>query len=93
MKAATKIMLRRIARIREAEDLRAVRSRDTVTFTDVRFRGQQMPLSLAPYRLQAAEQEARKARLAAGQCRFCGVSSALATCDQCVEDAGWRDPD
>ena len=42
---------------------------------------------------QAAEQEARKARLAAGQCRFCGVSSALATCDQCVEDAGWRDPD
>lgn len=55
MKAATKILIRRIARAREAEDLRAVRSRDVVTFADVRFRGQQLPLSLAPYRLQAAD--------------------------------------
>ena len=55
MKAATKVLMRRIARAREAEDLRAVRARDMVTFADVRFRGQQLPLSLAPYRLQAAD--------------------------------------
>jgi hypothetical protein len=64
MKGATKVMLRRIARQREAEDLRAVRSRDTVTFADVRFRGQQLPLSLAPYRLQAADRWWREACLA-----------------------------
>jgi hypothetical protein len=69
MKAATKVMLRRIARAREAEDLRAVRSRDTVTFADVRFRGQQLPLSLAPYRLQAADRWWREACLAQSDTR------------------------
>ncbi len=69
MKAATKVMLRRIARIREAEDLRAVRARDTVTFADVRFRGQQMPLSLAPYRLQAADRWWRDACVAQSETR------------------------
>ena len=64
MKAATKILIRRIARAREAEDLRAVRSRDRVTFADVRFRGQQLPLSLAPYRLQAAGRWWRESCLA-----------------------------
>jgi hypothetical protein len=55
MKPATKVLARRVARAREAEELRAVRARDSVTFADVRFRGQQLPLSFAPYRLQAAD--------------------------------------
>jgi hypothetical protein len=64
MKGATKVIVRRMARAREAEDLRAVRSRDSVTFADVRFRGQTMPLSFAPYRLQAADRWWRESCLA-----------------------------
>lgn len=64
MKAATKVLVRRIARAREAEELRAVRSRDSVTFADVRFRGQTLPLSFAPYRLQAADRWWRESCLA-----------------------------
>jgi hypothetical protein len=69
MKAATKVLMRRAARAREAEELRAVRARDMVTFADVRFRGQQMPLSLAPYRLQAADRWWRQACLAQAETR------------------------
>jgi len=53
MKAATKLLMRRAARAREIEVLRSLRSRETVT--DDPYLRQQLPLSLAPYRLQAAD--------------------------------------
>ena len=53
MKAATKLLMRRAARARETEVLRSLRSRETVT--DDPYLRQQLPLSLAPYRLQAAD--------------------------------------
>ena len=53
MKAATKLLMRRAARAREIEVLRSLRSRETVT--DDPYLRQQLPLSRAPYRLQAAD--------------------------------------
>jgi hypothetical protein len=53
MKAATKLLMRRAARAREVEVLRSLRSRETVA--DDPYLRQQLPLSLAPYRLQAAD--------------------------------------
>jgi hypothetical protein len=53
MKPATKLLIRRAARAREIEILRALRSRETVA--DDPYLRQQLPLSLAPYRLQAAD--------------------------------------
>jgi hypothetical protein len=54
MRAATKLLMRRAARARETEILRSVRSRENCTAADDHLR-QQLPLSLAPYRLQAAD--------------------------------------
>jgi hypothetical protein len=57
MKAAsgTKPAPPRASRVRDTADASPVRARDEVTFADQRFLGQQVPLSLAPYRLQAAD--------------------------------------
>ena len=59
MKDATKLLMRRAARAREFEELRSLRSRETVT--DDPYPTQQMPLSLAPYRLEAADRWWREA--------------------------------
>lgn len=55
MKAATKLLMRRAARARETEIVRSVRSRENCTAADDSYLRQQLPLSLAPYRLQAAD--------------------------------------
>jgi hypothetical protein len=53
MNGATKLLIRRAARAREIEALRSLRSRETVTGDP--YLRQQLPLSLTPYRLQAAD--------------------------------------
>jgi hypothetical protein len=55
MKAATKLLARRTARTREAQDLRSLRRQDAASIAEDKFFGQQLPMSLAPYRLQAAD--------------------------------------
>jgi len=56
MKAATKLLVRRVVRARETDVLRSLRSREEAcTVTDDPYLRQQLPLSLAPYRLQAAD--------------------------------------
>lgn len=65
MKAATKSIPRRAHRSREADGIRGLRARDAVTFAHERYLGQQLPLSLAPYRLQAADRWWREACAAA----------------------------
>ena len=55
MKAATKLLLRRTARAQETEMLRGLRASDTRATPDDSYLRQQLPLSLAPYRLQAAD--------------------------------------
>lgn len=77
MKAATKVTLRRTARDQQAEDLctvrvpapeadelPAVRTRPALTAVDVRFAGQEQPLSCAEQRRQAADKWWREACLA-----------------------------
>jgi hypothetical protein len=55
MKAATKLLLRRTGRAQELEMLRSVRASETRPTPDDLYLRQQLPLSLAPYRLQAAD--------------------------------------
>ena len=77
MKAATKVTLRRTARDHQAEalcavrvqtpeidELPAVQTRPALTAVDVRFEGQQEPLSCAEQRRQAADKWWRDACLA-----------------------------
>ena len=55
MKAGTRLLTRHRARSRELDALRRVRTPPGVTFSEDRYVGQQLPLSFAPYRLQAAD--------------------------------------
>lgn len=55
MKAATRLLMRHQARTREANAIRSLRPQAGEGFTEDRYLGQQLPLSMAPYRLQAAD--------------------------------------
>ena len=55
MKAATRLLLRRTARAQEIEMLRGLRTSETRATPNDSYLRQQLPLSFAPYRLQAAD--------------------------------------
>ncbi|MDH4065211.1 MAG: hypothetical protein OEW19_12490 [Acidobacteriota bacterium] len=55
MKASGKVPKRLRAQARDVEALQGRRAHDEVAFTEDRSIGPQLPLSLAPYRLQAAD--------------------------------------
>lgn len=56
MKAETRLLIRREARVREVDDLRPLRQPPGLLLpAHGRSTGFQLPLSLAPYRLQAAD--------------------------------------
>jgi len=55
MKAAARLLVRYQARTRETETLRSLRAPTAMAYPQDRYRAQQLPLSMAPYRLQAAD--------------------------------------
>lgn len=54
MKAAARLLTRQ-TRARGSAALRGLRAQSTAEFTGDRYLGPQLPLSLAPYRLRAAD--------------------------------------
>ena len=55
MKGATRLLMRHQARTRETSAIRSLRQQAAEGFTEDRHLGRQLPLSMAPYRLQAAD--------------------------------------
>ncbi|MCC7177417.1 MAG: hypothetical protein IT177_03410 [Acidobacteria bacterium] len=55
MKGATKVLMRRLARAEEAKALRGVRHDPPPRMPAGEYLREQLPLSFAPYRLQAAD--------------------------------------
>ena len=55
MKGATKVLMRRVARAEEAEALRGVRHQPPARMPAGEYLREHLPLSFAPYRLQAAD--------------------------------------
>jgi hypothetical protein len=55
MKGATKVLMRRVARAEEAEALRDKRHQPPARLPAGEYLREHLPLSLAPYRLQAAD--------------------------------------
>ena len=55
MKGATKVLLRRVARAEEAEALRGARHQPPARLPAGEYLREHLPLSFAPYRLQAAD--------------------------------------
>jgi hypothetical protein len=55
MKGATKVLMRRVARAEEAKALREVRHQPPARLPAGEYLREHLPLSFAPYRLQAAD--------------------------------------
>lgn len=55
MKAATKLVMRHQARTHETEGLSSLKADASTAIIQDRYLGQMLPLSMAPYRLRAAD--------------------------------------